>query len=836
MRSFHSRAKIDNLLFAGGEILLLGSALGLLASRLTLRPRYAVMLSAQPIRDWIPTGGLLLIAMGLAAYRTRRFRMTIVPCGLVAALCIMGLIDYAMGPGSDLQRLRLPATALDRWLSSERMTPLTALVFLYLSAGCIVSSLAKTGRIRRVILATAGYIAIAASVFGASGEVASTFGLSGFNRFQGLGVGAALGSLGAGIALIGLALGQPAQSDASERTSEAQDAAPVIGLVLATLLSLTLFAFQWAQAGLQDRIREKFEVATKDIVDDIGDRMPTYAMALRGSAQFLERTGRVSRDDWHRYVASLQVTTTFPGIMGIGYLAYVPGERLREHVDVSRRLWSASYRVYPGGRRAAYAPVVLLDPDTERARQVIGFDHFSETTRRSAITQVRDSGQPAISGSVTLVLDQGKSRLFGFLMYMPVYRKGMPAESAIQRRAALAGIVFSPFRFDELMRGILADRYQGVRVRKLDGDPGDAARLVFDENHVADGSVWRTVPLDAIPVGAIILGRRWTVVTTPLEAFIAGEPRTGAWILLAGGTVISVLFAAAIWQLFAIQARARSLAAAEALTRETENRLRAEQALQAEREQARLRVEALNRELVQRASELEIANRELETFSYSVSHDLKQPVSAIAGFSSIVLEDFGKDLHSDVREFLTRIRAASFRMSQLIDGLLALSSISRAELHFEAVDLSQLARETLAELRGAQPDREIDVRIQEGLVAQGDPKLLQVLVNNLLGNAWKYTGKQPQPRIEMGVAETAKGRAYFVRDNGAGFDMAGAEKLFSAFHRLHAASEFPGTGIGLATVHRIVTRHGGQIWAEAEPGRGARFFFTLAPPSPGSAA
>ncbi|HTH65368.1 MAG TPA: ATP-binding protein [Gemmatimonadales bacterium] len=231
------------------------------------------------------------------------------------------------------------------------------------------------------------------------------------------------------------------------------------------------------------------------------------------------------------------------------------------------------------------------------------------------------------------------------------------------------------------------------------------------------------------------------------------------------------------------------------------------------------------------ASELERANNELEAFSYSVSHDLRAPLRAIDGFSQALLADYGHTLDEQGQEYLVRVRSATQRMAQLIDDLLSLAKITRASLSRQRVDLTALARQVLGELGIRDPGRRIDCLVADGLVVQADPRLLRVMLANLLGNAWKFTAKQRTAKIAVGRETTGGEAAFFVRDNGAGFDMAHAAKLFAPFQRLHSEAEFEGTGIGLATVHRVVSRHGGRIWAEASPGQGATFLFTLGEPA-----
>jgi light-regulated signal transduction histidine kinase (bacteriophytochrome) len=251
-----------------------------------------------------------------------------------------------------------------------------------------------------------------------------------------------------------------------------------------------------------------------------------------------------------------------------------------------------------------------------------------------------------------------------------------------------------------------------------------------------------------------------------------------------------------------------------------------------ERQQAEQRAQDLNKGLQQVIIELKAVNKELETFSYSVSHDLRAPLRSIDGFSQALIEDCQEQLDEVGHDHLRRIRTATQKMGQLIDDLLTLSRVIRSDMRREAVDLSRLASHICAILQQSHPERQVEFNVQAGLVAQGDTRLLQVVLENLLNNAWKFTAKRPQAKIEFGLlsAETAENIStytYFVRDDGVGFDMAYVDKLFFPFQRLHSVTEFPGNGIGLATVQRIVHRHGGQLWAEGSLGQGATFYFTL---------
>ena len=241
-------------------------------------------------------------------------------------------------------------------------------------------------------------------------------------------------------------------------------------------------------------------------------------------------------------------------------------------------------------------------------------------------------------------------------------------------------------------------------------------------------------------------------------------------------------------------------------------------------------IQAVGRDITDRrqAEEaLKAANKEIEAFSYSVSHDLRAPLRRIEGFSKALLEDCSGQLDETAKDYLNRVCAAAQKMDELINAMLSLSRLTRGELGLKRVNLTDMAKKIADELKKSEPERHVEFAIAEGLVAQGDSAMLQAVLDNLMRNAWKFTAKQPRAKIEVGRQSSEGKNVYFVRDNGAGFDMTYAHKLFVAFQRLHRESDFPGIGIGLTTVQRIIHRHGGRIWAEGDLGRGATFYFTL---------
>jgi PAS domain S-box-containing protein len=258
----------------------------------------------------------------------------------------------------------------------------------------------------------------------------------------------------------------------------------------------------------------------------------------------------------------------------------------------------------------------------------------------------------------------------------------------------------------------------------------------------------------------------------------------------------------------------------QAICRDITDRKKAEDELKKYHEH----LEALVRE---RTIKLEASNKELEAFSYSASHDLRAPIRTIDGFSQALLEDYEDKLDIQGKDYLIRIRSATRHMTELIEDLLQLSRITRTEMNIEKINLTRIARSVIDELQKSQPQRHVEIRIADGLEEIADLRLMRIVLENLLGNAWKFTGKQAKAVIEFGSIKKGGEKVYFIRDNGTGFDMAYADKLFAPFQRLHTEEEFPGTGIGLATVRRIIHRHGGNVRTEGAIDKGATFYFSL---------
>lgn len=880
-------------------------------------------------------------------------------------------------------------------------------------------------------------------------------------------------------------------------------------LVLLVSLSVTAVGWFVANKHAQEAARAQFDARSIDVIQQIRQRMHTYEYVLRGGAALFASSDSVGRAEWRNYVAGLKLDQHLTGILGVGFAQHIPAQNKDAHIARIRAEGFPGYTILPDGPRDEYTSIVYLEPFSGRNLRAFGYDMYSEPVRRAAMARARDSGETAISGKVALVQETDKDIQAGFLMYLPVYRNGLPHASPAERRAALLGYVYSPFRMNDLMDGIVGRRIPDLDVHIYDGKEASPAALMYESFREARASHARApsfASLSKISVG----GHTWTIHAASLPSFDAETAKKSPSIILVMGSFISLLLffivrghersrrqaiklaegmtralresefqlhtlldqtPAILWALdsklcftlsqgaglaalklspgqvvgmplheylgsndaahpimeaarqallgrdgefdfesngawfqnsikplrnekgeiagvlgisFEITARKRaqlelewvgrlyrllsrvneaivrshdreelfemicSAAVESGLFRlawigmldgqeplvvpvahsgfedgyleklhirlddeRTRNGPTATAIRKAEhvvcqdiqndpkmlqwreaaikrgyhssgafpiheggkavgsinvyavdgyffspdvielmlelsadvsfaldvfsekkrRELAEEELRQLNLELERRVQErthqLEVANGELEAFSYSVSHDLRAPLRSIDGFSQIVLEKYQAQLDATGTDYLQRVRRASQRMGLLIDDLLQLSRVARGVLKREMLDLSVIAENVVGELRKAAPERHVDWVFQQGLFVYADPGLMRIVLDNLLGNAWKFTGKKADAKIEFGQCDCDGESAFYIRDNGDGFNMAYAHKLFGAFQRLHGAAEFEGTGIGLATVRRIIHRHHGKVWAEGAEGKGATFFFTL---------
>jgi PAS domain S-box-containing protein len=880
-------------------------------------------------------------------------------------------------------------------------------------------------------------------------------------------------------------------------------------LVLGVSLSVTAVGWSIANKHAQEAAKAAFDARSIDVIQQIQQRMHTYEYVLRGGAALFASSDSVGRAEWRNYVAGLKLDQHLTGILGVGFAQHIPEQTKDAHIAQVRAEGFPDYTISPVGQRSEYTSIVYLEPFSGRNLRAFGYDMYSEPVRRTAMARARDSGETAISGKVALVQETDKDIQAGFLMYLPVYKNGLPHTSQSERRAALLGYVYSPFRMNDLMDGIVGRRIPDLDVHIYDGKEASPAALMYESFRDVRAS-HAQAPSFASRASISVGGHTWTIHAASLPSFDAEAAKKSPFIILVLGSFISLLLffivrghersrrlavtqaegmtralresefqlhtlldqtPAILWALdselrftlsqgaglaalglspgqvvgmplqeylgtneaahpimeasqqallgrdgefdfesngawfqnsikplkneqgqivgvlgisFEITARKRAQLELEwvgrlyrLLSRVNEAIVRshdrdalfgmicraavesglfrlawigmldnqeprvvpvahsgfedgyleklnirlddertrngptatairtAEHVLcqdiqndpkmlqwreaaikrgyhssgafpiheageavgsinvyaldgyffspdivelmlelsadvsfaldvfseKKRRELAEDELRQLNLELERRVQErthqLEVANGELEAFSYSVSHDLRAPLRSIDGFSQILLKKYQTQFDATGSDYLQRVRRASQRMGLLIDDLLQLSRVARGALKRELIDVSAIAESVADELRKANPERQVEFVLQQGLSAYADPGLMRVVMDNLLGNAWKFTGKKADAKIEFGQCDRDGESTFYIRDNGDGFNMAYAHKLFGAFQRLHGATEFEGTGIGLATVRRIIHRHHGKVWAEGKEGMGATFYFTL---------
>lgn len=576
---------------------------------------------------------------------------------------------------------------------------------------------------------------------------------------------------------------------------------PAIAAALAlfiVLLGVTALTWWWARADRERDAQAAFAHETTTLRNRLLAHVARNELVLDSGRSLLGASEFVSRDEWRRFVATLQIERTLPGVLGLGYAPGVRPQDLAAHVAAVRRDGFPQYRVWPEGQRALYAPIVYLEPFPERNRRAIGYDMFSEPVRRAALTRAMETGRTALSARVQLIQEAGSDPQPGFLMYAPAYQGDVSQASAQERRTALLGFVYSPFRVVDFMRATMEPSNPRVALELHDGAVADGSALLYRPV----GDAFRTARFRAtetIEVG----GHHWTLAFASTAEFEQAVDQRSPEFILYGGTAISVLVFAIALSLLTARRRALALAAHRTLELRTSNE-----------------------RLVRQTRELERSNAELEQFAYVASHDLREPLRTVTSFTQLLEEEHGAVLQGDARRYMQYIIDGNRRMHVLIDDLLSLSRVGSRTAPHAPLPAGEAVQDALQSLTHAIEESGAEVRVDPLPEVIGDRGQLVQLFQNLIGNALKFRSSAP-PRVAISAVRDEEWWQFTVADNGIGIDRRYFDRIFVIFQRLHGRGEYAGNGIGLAICKKIVERHGGLIWVESEPGHGATLYFTL---------
>jgi len=610
--------------------------------------------------------------------------------------------------------------------------------------------------------------------------------------------------------------------------------------VLLTGIALTLLASYFASRSIQLRTRARFETDALRARATIRARFEVYEAMLHGVAGFIAVEGNITRERFKSYVQRLGIDGHYPGVQGIGFAPRVPAPDKGSLIASMSEQGEGHFRIWPETERADFYPVTCIEPQNPRNEVAMGFDMFSEPTRRAAMEGARDTGETAASGRVRLIQEIEPSKQPGFLIYFPVYQGGTIPETVADRRTKLMGFTFCVFRAGDLFANIFGGGSIGPEMEIFDGTNIDAEHLLFRTTKEVAGA-WPFRRTFEEVVALDVSGRTWTT------RFFAQPEAEGAWIvlsLLSGGVFLSVVM------FYLTRAEGKARRAAERAAAQLRV---SELALRESEERLRRYATELEHRVAERTANLAQSIQSLEGVLYHVAHDLRAPLRGMASFTSILLEDYAPQLDERGRDYAQRISDAAQRMDRLVQDLLAYGRLTHT-----AVSVSDLSLE--AEVNAALNHFSEEIEARDATVevcrplppVKANAAILNQILSNLLSNALKFVQAEARPHLRISAEETTsriesaasksngvpsldvrlsalegKFVRLWIEDNGIGIQPEYHERIFRMFERLHGVGAYPGTGIGLAIVRKGVERMGGRAGVESVAGAGSRFWVEL---------